>query len=43
MVRDTPLGQAIFETMLGWVLLTIFVVVQFGIYLLIQRIAKIEV
>jgi tight adherence protein B len=43
MVRDTPLGQAIFETMLGWVLLTVFVVVQFGIYLLIQRIAKIEV
>ncbi|MGQ9550708.1 MAG: type II secretion system F family protein [Roseiflexus sp.] len=43
MIRDTPLGEALFQTVVGWVLLGIFAVLQVGIYFLIQRVARIEV
>jgi hypothetical protein len=35
MIRDTPLGEALFQTVIGWTLLGIFAVLQVGIYFLI--------
>lgn len=43
MIRDTPLGEALFQTVIGWVLLGVFAVVQVAVYFLIQRVARIEV
>lgn len=43
LLRDTPLGKTMFETVIGWVMLSLFAAAQFGIYLLIQRITRIEV
>jgi tight adherence protein B len=43
LLRTTPLGDALFGTLIGWVLLAIFIVVQVGTHFLIQRIAAIEV
>lgn len=43
MIRDTPLGEGLFQTITGWVLLGVFAVLQVGIYFLIQRVARIEV
>ena len=43
LIRDSPLGETLFETPFGWGLLTAFAVVQVVVYFIIQRIAKIEV
>ena len=43
LIRDSPLGETLFETPFGWGLLAAFAVVQVFVYLIIQRIAKIEV
>lgn len=43
MIRETPLGEGLFQTVAGWVLLGVFAVLQVGIYFLIQRVARIEV
>jgi tight adherence protein B len=43
MLRDTPLGETLFGSLIGWALLAAFIVVQVLVYLLIQKIATIEV
>lgn len=43
MLRSTPIGEALLENTIGWVILGIFAVVQVGVYFLIQRITNIEV
>jgi tight adherence protein B len=43
MLRDSPIGETLFGTMIGWGLLAAFAAVQIGVYALVQRVARIEV
>ncbi|NOK57334.1 MAG: type II secretion system protein [Chloroflexi bacterium AL-W] len=43
MLRGTLIGEAIFETVIGWVLLAIFLLIQVGVFFIIRKILQIEV
>jgi tight adherence protein B len=43
LIRHTVLGEAIFNTVPGWILLAIYFIVQFVVYLVIRRIMRIQV
>jgi tight adherence protein B len=43
LIKNTPLGDGVFVQPLGWLLLAVFGAIQIGTYMLVQRIARIEV
>ncbi|HEU4322957.1 MAG TPA: type II secretion system F family protein [Roseiflexaceae bacterium] len=43
LLRGTPLGESLFTTIPGWIMLVMFLLVQVGIFLLIQKLARVEV
>jgi tight adherence protein B len=43
MIRSSPLGDALFTTWPGWILLAVFALSQFVIFLLVRRILRVEV
>ncbi|MCU0491723.1 MAG: type II secretion system F family protein [Chloroflexaceae bacterium] len=42
-IRHTPIGEAIFTSWPGWLLLGFYIITQIGIFFLIRRIMRIEV
>ena len=43
LIRGTPIGEALFGTLIGWIILVIYGLIQVGVFFLIRRIARIEV
>jgi tight adherence protein B len=43
MIKNTPLGEGLVSTWIGWAALAIFTIIQIGIFFLIQKVARIDV
>lgn len=43
MLRGTPLGETLFTTVVGWIMLTLFFLSQVGILIVIQKVSKVDV